>query len=217
DVVVASVETLATGERRDIRALYLAGCDGAGSTVRQLLDVPFEGRTLDYSVSVIASIDDLSRYHPYGKAERFMFLGPNGTWCNATSMDYRTYWRFTYLGYREKIDMESLDLAQLLRQALGTDAIPMEILGAVPWRRSQCAARRFAVGRVARAGDSAHTPSPTGGHGLNTGLGDAAGLGWVLDACVRGWGGPALLEAYEAERRPVAIRNSAASSRHYGN
>lgn len=217
DYVSAMVENVTTGEKRELRAQYLAGCDGAGSTVRQLLDVPFEGRTLDYSISVIVSVDDLARHHAYGKAERFMFLGPSGTWCNATSMDYRTYWRFTYLGYQEAIDMERLDVRSLLHTALGTDSIPMDVLGAVPWRRSQCAARRFVVGRVALAGDAAHTTSPTGGHGLNTGLGDAAGLGWVLDACVRGWGGPALLPAYEAERRPVAIRNSTASNRHYRN
>ena len=45
---------------------------------------------------------------------------------------------------------------------------------------------------------------PTGGHGVNTGIGDAAGASWVLDAMVKGWGGPKLLSAYGAERRPVA-------------
>jgi hypothetical protein len=49
--------------------------------------------------------------------------------------------------------------------------------------------------------------SPTGGFGMNTGVGDSVDLGWKLEAVVRGWGDPALLSSYETERRPVAIRN----------
>jgi hypothetical protein len=56
----------------------------------------------------------------------------------------------------------------------------------------------------------------TGGHGLNTGLGDVFGLGWMLDAVLAGWGGDGLLDAYELERRPVAIRNGEASTRNFG-
>ena len=75
-----------------------------------------------------------------------------------------------------------------------------------PGRRSQFAASSFRDGRVLLAGDAAHTTSPTGGHGLNTGLGDVSDLGWMLDALVRGWGGANLLEAYNDERRPTARR-----------
>jgi hypothetical protein len=67
------------------------------------------------------------------------------------------------------------------------------------------------------AGDAAHTASPTGGHGLNTGIGDVFGLAWMLDALVKGWGGMALLDAYGAERRPVATRNGGSSTRSFGN
>jgi 2-polyprenyl-6-methoxyphenol hydroxylase-like FAD-dependent oxidoreductase len=206
-----------TGETAALHAAFVVGCDGAGSAVRRALDIPFDGKTLDYSLSIITSIEHLERFHPFGKAERFMFLGPNGTWCNATAMDYRTYWRFTLLGSATPIDPAKIDARAEVVRALGSEDIPVEILGAVNWRRSQCAARTFVQGRVALAGDSAHTTSPTGGHGLNTGLGDAAGLGWMIDARVRGWGGPALFDGYDAERRPVAIRNSAASGRNYGN
>jgi hypothetical protein len=58
--------------------------------------------------------------------------------------------------------------------------------------------------------------SPTGGFGMNTGIQDAVDLGWKLDACVRGWAGPALLRSYEIERRPVAVRNVGEASSNLG-
>jgi len=59
--------------------------------------------------------------------------------------------------------------------------------------------------------DSAHTMVPTGGYGMNTGLGDAFNLGWKLAGLLHGWGGPGLLTSYEAERRPIGDRNRTAS------
>ena len=61
-------------------------------------------------------------------------------------------------------------------------------------------------GRVFLAGDAAHLNPPFGGHGLNTGLGDAVDLGWKLAATLDGWGGPALLDSYQLERRPIQER-----------
>ena len=61
-------------------------------------------------------------------------------------------------------------------------------------------------GRVFLAGDAAHLNPPFGGHGLNTGLGDAVDLGWKLAATLDGWGGPALLDSYQIERRPIQER-----------
>jgi hypothetical protein len=65
------------------------------------------------------------------------------------------------------------------------------------------------------AGDCAHQNTPTGGYGMNTGMGDAVDLGWKLAAAVRGWAGPALLESYDAERRPVALRNVEEATRNF--
>jgi hypothetical protein len=82
----------------------------------------------------------------------------------------------------------------------------------VPWRRSRLVASRYAQGRVFLAGDSAHTMSPTGGFGMNTGMGDAVDLGWKLEGALRGWAGPGLLASYDVERRPVGARNAAAAA-----
>jgi hypothetical protein len=90
--------------------------------------------------------------------------------------------------------------------------IPLEILGHATWTAGQAlVADRFVDGRVLLAGDAAHLFTPTGGFGVNTGVDDAADLGWKLAALVQGWGGPRLIDSYEAERRPIALRNTAAA------
>ncbi len=84
------------------------------------------------------------------------------------------------------------------------------------WVRRELVADRYGVGRVFIAGDSAHLMSPTGALGMNTGIQDAVDLGWKLDAVLRGWGGAGLLDSYGSERRPVALRNVAASTENLG-
>jgi hypothetical protein len=83
----------------------------------------------------------------------------------------------------------------------------------LPWERREVIAERYRNGRAFIAGDAAHQNSPTGGLGMNTGIGDAADLGWKLAAVLQGWGGETLLESYEIERRPVAVSNAQESSR----
>ena len=199
-----------------LRARYMVACDGAGSAIRQKLGIAFPGPNLGHSVSAMVRIPNLDRFHSLGPGERYMFVGTSGTWANLTSVDGVDLWRFTLVGSAGADPRES-DMREALLRAFGRDDVPFEILRMVPWRRSQCHADRYRVGRVFLAGDAAHTTSPTGGHGLNTGLGDVVGLGWVLDAALRGWGGDGLLDAYGEERRAIAIRNCGSSTKNFGN
>jgi len=215
DGVTADLTDLQSGRSLKARAQFLVGCDGAGSLVREEINVPFDGKTLDYSVSVMIRIAEFERYHNLGQVERFMFVGPQGTWANITSVDYRDIWRFVFVGSKAKLDLAHFDIAAEMRRAFGSIDVPFEILRIVPWQRSQKTAGRFRVGRVLLAGDAAHTTSPTGGHGLNTGLGDVSALGWMLAALAQGWGGPTLLDAYDQERRPIAVRNGSSSTKNY--
>jgi 2-polyprenyl-6-methoxyphenol hydroxylase-like FAD-dependent oxidoreductase len=210
-----TVELVGGGHTERIRADYVVGCDGAASGIRGELGIPFDGRTLDFSVSAMIRIRDLHTYHDVGNATRYLFVGTHGNWANLTSVDYGDLWRFTVFGSEERIAPDRLDLRPRIDEAFGRSDVPYELLRALPWRRSECSARSYRQGRVLLAGDAAHTMSNTGGHGLNTGLGDVFGLGWMLAALVQGWGGPGLLDAYDAERRPVGIRNAAASTRNY--
>jgi hypothetical protein len=81
---------------------------------------------------------------------------------------------------------------------------PLELLSENVWHLTHRIAERYRHGRVLLLGDAAHTLSPSGGFGMNTGLADAADLGWKLAAALAGWAGPGLLDSYDTERRPVA-------------
>jgi hypothetical protein len=95
-------------------------------------------------------------------------------------------------------------------RALGIER-EFEMLSVNEWTQHLLCADRYARGRVFIAGDAAHLMIPTGGLGMNTGIGDVADLGWKLAASLAGWGGPGLLQAYESERRPIGLRNVRAS------
>jgi hypothetical protein len=82
------------------------------------------------------------------------------------------------------------------------------------WTPHLLLAQSYGRGRVFLAGDAVHQYIPTGGYGMNTGIGDAVDLGWKLAARLRGIGGPELLASYESERRPVGLRNREASAGH---
>ena len=198
-----------------VRARYLVGCDGAGSDVRRQLGVPFEGTLLDYSVSAMIRIPQMALPAATSGGERYMLISPEGAWCVFTSVDGRTMWRITLVGSQQRLNAGDVDVPAAIRRAIGRDDVPFEVLRVVPWRRSQCSATTYRQGRVLLAGDAAHTTSPTGGHGLNTGIGDVSDLGWMLAALVGGWGGDGLLTAYDLERRPVAIRNAGSSTANY--
>lgn len=213
--VTCQLKRSSDGQLEDVRTEYLVACDGLASPVRKAVGIERSGEQLGYSVSVVVKTDNLSDHHSFGKGERYMFISPKGVWSNLTAIDGQSLYRFTVVGSEEKLDPERLDMHDLVRQAFGRDDIKFELMRTLPWRRSRFTADTFSKGRVILAGDSAHTMSPTGGHGLNTGLGDVMDLGWILQALVEGWGGPGLLEAYTAERRPVAIRNGSSSSQNY--
>ena len=89
--------------------------------------------------------------------------------------------------------------------------VDYEMLYVGEWKQNLLLADRYRDGRVFLAGDAAHLVIPTGGLGMNTGVGDAIDLAWKLAATLRGWGGPNLLASYEIERRQVGDRNVGAS------
>ena len=117
--------------------------------------------------------------------------------------------------FPQDVKPDNVDVPSLLRGFAGRD-FEHEILVANAWTPHFVVAERYGKGRVLLAGDAAHQYVPTGGYGMNTGIGDACDLGWKLAAIWRGYGGPGLLTSYESERRPIGLRNCEAARGHSG-
>jgi hypothetical protein len=123
------------------------------------------------------------------------------------TLDGRELYRFGVRGKEYYDDPDSVDAERLFTEVAGKN-VPHEIISVRRWTARNVVADTYRVGRrVFLAGDAAHLNHPASGLGLNTGLGDATNLGWKLHAVFAGWGDEALLDSYEAERRPVGIRN----------
>lgn len=213
DKVIAKVRDLERGEEYEIQADYLVGTDGGSSFVREHLGIRMIGEpVLTYTTNVIFRCDDLPSLHNKGKAYRFIFIGEKGTWLTIVAINGADRWRLSIVGGPEKVTYSEEEIRAMIVRAVGRE-FDFEILSVMPWIRRELVAERYATNRVFIAGDAAHLMSPTGGFGMNTGIGDAVDLSWKLDAVLNGWGGPALLSSYEADRKPVAQRNVAESSK----
>ena len=214
--VEARVERVADGLRRTLRGAYLVGADGPRSTVRQQLGWRYEGEA-----GTQRDFMGGRMYAVYLRCPAFYDAVPHApAWMNVTfnrdrrafmaAVDGRGEFAFhTQLraGEREE-DVTAEGAKALFHAAVGAE-LPLEVLSRGTWTAGHClVAQRMRQGRAFIAGDAAHLFTPTGGLGYNTAVDDAVNLGWKLAAVIRGHAGPALLDSYELERRPAAIRNT---------
>ncbi|MDE0050778.1 MAG: FAD-dependent oxidoreductase [Rhodospirillales bacterium] len=221
DGAVAEIERTDTGDRLDIRARFVVGCDGAGSAVREAMGVRLLGEpALTYTTNLIFRCDGFEALHDKRPGYRFILLDEEaGTWATIVAINGRDEWRMSIV--RSSADGRVLpesEVRDAIRRAVGRD-FDYELLSVMPWRRRELVADAFqsgSAGPLFLAGDAAHAMSPTGGFGMNTGVGDAVDLAWKLDAALAGWAGPDLLASYTAERRPVAERNVREASGNLG-
>ena len=101
-------------------------------------------------------------------------------------------------------DISEARLTEIVRSGIGVPDLPVKIDGCTRWRATSDVARQFQDGRLFLVGDAAHLMPPNGGFGGNTGIHDAHNLAWKLAFVLKGVAGAALLDTYEAERKPVA-------------
>ena len=213
--VDATLIERATGKRAQIRADYLVACDGADSAIREQLGIALLGdQSLSFNVNVFFRSRALDVLFAKGPALMQWIFGPEGMWADIVSIDGRELWRLSIMRLPAGTELTLAQAAERLRAAVGRD-FEFEIISILPWTRKRVVAERYSQGRVHLCGDAVHQMSPTGGYGMNTGIQEAIDLGWKLAATLQGWGGPHLLESYDLERRPAALRITNEGARNY--
>ncbi|KAI1619264.1 FAD binding domain-containing protein [Exophiala viscosa] len=217
DGVTSVLTEIKTNEKIRVRSQYVIACDGAGSRVRRSAGLKITGGPVPIAMYLVHFRSrDLSRLQSQGQFWHIFMTGGGAI----ISQDEDEIWT-VHLPISLEQDTDKIDPYELVYQFLGSHTGPYpinidEILVKSVWRPNLVVADEYrsVKGRVFLAGDSAHQNIPTGGYGMNMGLGDAYDIGWKLAAVIKGYGGPHLLESYGNERRPVALRNVERSGQH---
>ncbi|MHC1558923.1 FAD-dependent monooxygenase [Actinomycetospora sp. C-140] len=191
------------GSTRVVGARYVVGADGPRSVVREQVGVDYLGEhALRPNFGMVVRSPDLWRHVRHGPAVQYWTVNPVAPTLMGPLDRDGTWWIIAFGVERAEGESRAREIVD----AVAGVPVEAEVLSTDPWTARMQLVDRLRVGRVLLAGDAAHLNPPFGGHGLNTGIGDAVDLGWKLAAVLRGWGGPGLLASYEAERRPVQER-----------
>lgn len=213
--VTAHLVDVMTNGGTVLRSRYLLGCDGAASRVREAVCIgedSFGVPGLPGAFMVHFKSRDLDTLHRHGRfwhyfAFRYVIL----------AQDEVDTWTAHVNGVEPtEFDTTPADPKAFLLDTMRVDLKIDKVLLTSRWRPDFAIANAYRAGRVLLAGDAAHRMFPTGAYGMNTGIGDAVDAAWKVAALVKGYGGPALLDSYESERRPVGLRNMRTSHRHLG-
>ena len=189
------------GEKAELRASFVVGCDGAHSTVRHLLSLPFEGG--QYQDSFMLADVETNETLPADELQ----LCPSEFGPLAIFPMSATRRRIVATIARPEGDAPSLELVRrLLAQRAPRGIEARNVRWSSYFRIHHRQVAQLRVGRIFVAGDAAHIHSPFGGQGMNTGLQDVWNLVWKLDLAARGRVGEDFLGSYAAERRPVIKR-----------
>ena len=195
------------GRSEQIRAAYLVGCDGGASPVRRELGIRLrgEGNTLALRQALFRC-DELFERIPIGngpgQGRHYHVADDKAT--QLIMQDSTRHWTLHSI-----VDSDQ-EMKTQFEKTVGIK-VEYEMLSCNPWRQNLLLADHYQKGRVFLAGDAVHLVIPTGGLGMNSGVGDAIDLAWKLAGTLQGWGGPNLLPAYELERRQIGDRNVGAS------
>jgi 2-polyprenyl-6-methoxyphenol hydroxylase-like FAD-dependent oxidoreductase len=207
-VVVEVVDD--SGQAWRVRAEYVVGCEGARSVARNALGARYQGSDSSRpNFNVVFRSPTLAALVPHDPAVHYWILNPTQPGLIGRLDLQDTWWCIA-----QGVDQEAgeAEPEKLVHNLIGS-TVPVEVLGTDAWRARMLLVDSYGSGRIYLAGDSAHQNPPWGGHGFNTGIGDAVNLGWKLAAVINGWAPSTLLASYEQERRPIAARTISEATR----
>ena len=195
----------AGGAPRVIRAAYAVGCDGSGSRVRQQAGLTqtltAHDRMMVLLVFRSTELHELLKRYPGKSFYNVLHPALKGYWQFFGRVDLGNTW-FFHAPVPAGTTADNFDFRAYLHESVGAEfAVEFEYIGF--WDLRFALADAYRAGRIFIAGDAAHSHPPYGGYGINSGLEDARNIGWKLAAVLQGWGNAALLDTYDAERRPV--------------
>ncbi len=212
--VTLAARSSTTGDTFDLTARYVVGCDGPRSLVRKTCGIRYSGlseESRDFFGGLMLSVyfTSSSMYSALGKSPAWMYWAVNavqrGLLIAIDGVD-----KFLFcLQLKPGQTPETVDFKAAMFAAVGC-AFEFDLIAVAPWNAGfTLVADQFSQGRAFIAGDAAHLFTPTAGMGYNTSVDDAVNLGWKLAAVMKGWAPDTLLHSYEAERKPIAHRNTA--------
>ena len=212
DGVLATIRDKESGREYTVGCEYLVGADG-GRRIASLIGVEYEGLGVVTQTATLHVSADFSRWaNDPDVLLRWIYSPQAGTLVVMVPMGPERWgpdseeW-VIHLNYPVGTAETDQQVEADARQALGIGDHPMTIHKVTRWSVEAVLASKFSVGRVFLLGDAAHRHPPTGGLGLTSAIHDAQNLCWKLTAVLNGVAAPALLESYEAERRPVDAHN----------
>ncbi|MGY1812690.1 FAD-dependent monooxygenase [Blastococcus sp. SYSU D00820] len=207
DEVRATVEG-PDGATTEVTADWLLGADGSAGISRRAIGARYEGSSGALpNLSVTFRSRALEERPLCALGVHYWVIGTErGGLMGRLDLD-GTWWAIV-----QGVDTvaDDVDPVALVQAMVGAD-IDVEVLATDPWQARMLLVDRYRGERVFLVGDAAHLNPPWGGHGFNTCVGDAVNIAWKLAAVLEGWAPEALLDSYEAERRPVAERTIAAA------